>query len=92
CDVIATPTSPEPAFKLGEKSSDPLAMYLADIYTLPPSLAGLPALSTPAGFSPEGLPIGLQLTAPAFEEQRIIRVASALEAATDYARRTPPGF
>ncbi len=91
CDVIATPTSPEPAFRLGEKSSDPLAMYLADIYTLPPSLAGLPALSTPAGFSPEGLPIGLQLTAPAFEEQRIIRVASALEAVTDYAQRTPTG-
>jgi aspartyl-tRNA(Asn)/glutamyl-tRNA(Gln) amidotransferase subunit A len=92
CDVIATPTSPEPAFKLGEKSSDPLAMYLADIYTLPPSLAGLPALSTPAGFSPEGLPIGLQLTAPAFEEQRIISVASALEAATDFAQRVPDGF
>jgi aspartyl-tRNA(Asn)/glutamyl-tRNA(Gln) amidotransferase subunit A len=92
CDVIATPTSPEPAFKLGEKSSDPLSMYLADIYTLPPSLAGLPALSTPAGFSAEGLPIGLQLTAPAFEEQRLIRVASALESATDYATRVPPGF
>ncbi|HEX5661725.1 MAG TPA: Asp-tRNA(Asn)/Glu-tRNA(Gln) amidotransferase subunit GatA [Polyangiales bacterium] len=92
CDVIATPTSPEPAFKLGEKSSDPLAMYLADIYTLPPSLAGLPALSTPAGFSPEGLPIGLQLTAPAFEEQRLISVASALESATDWAQRVPPGF
>jgi aspartyl-tRNA(Asn)/glutamyl-tRNA(Gln) amidotransferase subunit A len=92
CEVIATPTSPVPAFKLGERVSDPLSMYLADIYTLPPSLAGLPALSTPAGFSPDGLPIGLQLTAPAFEEQRIISVASALEAATDYAQRTPPGF
>jgi aspartyl-tRNA(Asn)/glutamyl-tRNA(Gln) amidotransferase subunit A len=89
CDVIATPTAPTPAFKLGE-IKDPLALYLGDIYTLPPSLAGLPALSTPAGFSPEGLPIGLQLTAPAFEEQRLVRVAAAHEAVTDYVRRAPP--
>ena len=92
CDVVATPTAPTPAFKLGEKVDDPLAMYLADIYTLPPSLAGLPALNTPAGFSPEGLPIGLQLTAPAFAEQRLISVAAAHERATDYVRRTPAGF
>jgi aspartyl-tRNA(Asn)/glutamyl-tRNA(Gln) amidotransferase subunit A len=92
CDVVATPTAPTPAFKLGEKVDDPLAMYLADIYTLPPSLAGLPALNMPAGFSPEGLPIGLQLTAPAFAEQRLISVASAHERATDYVRRVPPGF
>jgi aspartyl-tRNA(Asn)/glutamyl-tRNA(Gln) amidotransferase subunit A len=92
CDVVATPTAPTPAFKLGEKVDDPLAMYLADIYTLPPSLAGLPALNMPAGFSPEGLPIGLQLTAKAFAEQRLISVAAAHEQATDYVRRTPPGF
>jgi aspartyl-tRNA(Asn)/glutamyl-tRNA(Gln) amidotransferase subunit A len=92
CDVIATPTAPTPAFKLGEKTSDPLAMYLADIYTLPPSLAGIAALSTPCGFSNEGLPLGLQLTAPSFEEGRIISVASALEATHDYVKRVPPGF
>jgi aspartyl-tRNA(Asn)/glutamyl-tRNA(Gln) amidotransferase subunit A len=92
CDVVATPTAPTPAFKLGEKLGDPLSMYLADIYTLPPSLAGLPALNTPAGFSSEGLPIGLQLTAPAFEEQRLVSVAAAHERATDFVRRVPPAF
>jgi aspartyl-tRNA(Asn)/glutamyl-tRNA(Gln) amidotransferase subunit A len=92
CDVIATPTTPTPAFKLGEKTSDPLAMYLQDVYTLPPSLAGLPAVSTPAGFSPDGLPIGLQLTAPAFEEARLIRAAAALERASDVVARVPPTF
>jgi aspartyl-tRNA(Asn)/glutamyl-tRNA(Gln) amidotransferase subunit A len=92
CDVIATPTAPTAAFKLGEKLDDPLAMYLADIYTLPPSLAGIPSLSTPAGFSPEGLPVGLQLTAPFFQEGRLIRAAHALEEATGYVQRTPPGF
>ncbi|MDB4972943.1 MAG: Aspartyl-tRNA(Asn) amidotransferase subunit [Myxococcaceae bacterium] len=92
CDVIATPTAPTPAFKLGEKVKDPLSMYLADIYTLPPSLAGLPSLSTPAGFSEDGLPIGLQLTAPAFSEQALIAAAFALEQATDFVRRVPPGF
>jgi aspartyl-tRNA(Asn)/glutamyl-tRNA(Gln) amidotransferase subunit A len=92
CDVIATPTAPTPAFKLGEKVDDPLAMYLADIYTLPPSLAGLPSLSTPAGFSPEGLPVGLQLTAPAFAESVLVKVAAAHEQATDFARRVPPGY
>ncbi len=92
CDVIATPTAPTAAFKLGEKVNDPLAMYLADIYTLPPSLAGLPSISTPAGFSAEGLPIGLQLTGPAFAERRLVTVAAAHEQATDFARRVPPGY
>ena len=92
CDLVATPTTPTPAFKLGEKTSDPLSMYLEDVYTLPPSLAGLPAVSTPAGFSPEGLPIGLQLTAPAFEEQRLVALAAALEAETGYVDQRPPGF
>jgi len=81
CDVIATPTAPTAAFKLGEKTGDPLAMYLADIYTLPPSLAGIPAVSTPMGRDETGLPLGLQLAAPAFEEGRLLRVASAMEAA-----------
>jgi aspartyl-tRNA(Asn)/glutamyl-tRNA(Gln) amidotransferase subunit A len=89
CDVIATPTAPTPAFKLGEKVNDPLAMYLADIYTLPPSLAGVPAISTPIGFSAEGLPVGIQLSAPMFEEPRLVRVAQALEAALGAAHRLP---
>jgi aspartyl-tRNA(Asn)/glutamyl-tRNA(Gln) amidotransferase subunit A len=90
CDVVATPTTPSAAFKLGEKTSDPLAMYLADIYTLPPSLAGIPALSTPMGFDAQGLPLGLQLAAPAFEEQRLIALAAALEQATGFTARRPP--
>jgi aspartyl-tRNA(Asn)/glutamyl-tRNA(Gln) amidotransferase subunit A len=90
CDVVATPTTPSAAFKLGEKTADPLAMYLADIYTLPPSLAGIPALSTPMGFDDQGLPLGLQLAAPAFEEQRLIALAAALEEATGYTKRRPP--
>lgn len=92
CDVIATPTAPTPAFKLGEKVDDPLAMYLADIYTLPPSLAGIPALATPAGFTAEGLPVGLQLAAPIFEEGRLIALAHALEEATGFVRRAPAGY
>jgi aspartyl-tRNA(Asn)/glutamyl-tRNA(Gln) amidotransferase subunit A len=91
CDVLATPTAPTPAFALGEKTSDPLAMYLADIYTLPPSLAGIPAISSPMGFSEGGLPVGLQLAAPAFEEARLVTMASALEDEQDLAL-VPPGF
>lgn len=79
CDVVCTPTTPTPAFALGEKTDDPLQMYLADIFTLPPSLAGLAALSTPCGLSPEGLPVGLQLVAPPFEEERLCTVAQAVE-------------
>jgi aspartyl-tRNA(Asn)/glutamyl-tRNA(Gln) amidotransferase subunit A len=90
CDVIATPTAPSAAFKLGEKTADPLSMYLADIYTLPASLAGIPALSTPMGFDEQGLPLGLQLAAPTFEEQRLIALASALEEATGFTARRPP--
>jgi aspartyl-tRNA(Asn)/glutamyl-tRNA(Gln) amidotransferase subunit A len=82
CDVVATPTTPTPAFKLGEKTSDPLEMYLADIFTLPPSLAGLPAISTPCGKSSEGLPIGLQLVAAPFEEERLCSVAGVVEEAS----------
>ena len=79
CDVVLTPTSPTPAFKLGEKTSDPLAMYLADIFTLPPSLAGVPAINLPCGMSPEGLPIGLQLTAKVWGEGTLLRFADAFE-------------
>ena len=79
CDVVCTPTTPTPAFALGEKTSDPLQMYLADIFTLPPSLAGLPAVSTPCGLSAAGLPVGLQLVAPPFEEEVLCSVAQAVE-------------
>lgn len=79
CDVVCTPTTPTPAFSLGEKTGDPLQMYLADIFTLPPSLAGVAALSTPCGLSKEGLPLGLQLVAPPFEEEVLCSVAQVVE-------------
>ncbi|MFO0648471.1 MAG: Asp-tRNA(Asn)/Glu-tRNA(Gln) amidotransferase subunit GatA [Polyangiales bacterium] len=78
-DVIAAPTSPTAAFKLGERVDDPLAMYLADVCTLPASLAGVPAISLPAGLGASGLPVGLQLMAPAFEEPRLLAVAHGVE-------------
>ncbi len=77
---LLTPTTPTPAFRAGEKTSDPVSMYLADIFVSAVSLAGLPAMSLPAGLS-EGLPVGVQLIAPAFEEPRMLALASALEAA-----------
>jgi aspartyl-tRNA(Asn)/glutamyl-tRNA(Gln) amidotransferase subunit A len=91
CDVVLTPTAPTPAFRLGEKLEDPLAMYLQDIFTLPPSLAGIAAASVPCGFSAEGLPLGLQLCAPEFEESRLVRVGHAFELASGLQPR-PPGF
>ena len=93
-DVVVTPTSPSAAFRLGERTDDPLAMYMADYCTVPMSLAGLPAISIPAGLS-DGLPIGFQITGPAFSESRILAAAYALERAIDFdlapARRAP-GF
>lgn len=88
-DAIVTPTSPFPAFRLGERTSDPLTMYLADVFTLALSLAGLPGLNVPAGFTSAGLPIGAQLIAPWFEEVRLLRAARELERATDFAGRRP---
>jgi aspartyl-tRNA(Asn)/glutamyl-tRNA(Gln) amidotransferase subunit A len=81
-DLLLTPTTPTPAFKAGEKTSDPVAMYLADIFVAGASLAGLPAISVPAGRS-EGLPVGLQLIGPAFGEPAMLSVAAALEGAVD---------
>lgn len=87
-DVLLTPTSPVPAFRIGEKTDDPLTMYLSDVFTIAVNLAGLPALSQPCGFA-HGLPVGMQWIAPAWHEDRILAAASAYEAATDWLARTP---
>ena len=85
CDVVATPTTTSPAFRLGEKTSDPLQMYLEDIFTVPANLAGVPGLSVPCGFA-SGLPVGLQLLGRPFDEATLLRAAGALELATDHHR------
>jgi aspartyl-tRNA(Asn)/glutamyl-tRNA(Gln) amidotransferase subunit A len=89
CDVVMGPTTPTAAFRVGEKSDDPLAMYLSDVYTVSCNLAGLPGLSIPCGFTKAGLPVGLQLLGPPFEEERLLRVARMYEAATDWHTRRP---
>ncbi|REJ77704.1 MAG: Asp-tRNA(Asn)/Glu-tRNA(Gln) amidotransferase subunit GatA [Acidobacteria bacterium] len=81
CDVIATPTSPTTAFRLGEKSDDPLAMYLSDIYTASANLAGIPGLSVPCGTTDDGLPVGLQLLGPNWSEDLLLNIASVYEKA-----------
>ena len=88
-DLIVTPVTPTPAFKLGEKSENPLQMYLSDIYTISINLAGLPAISVPCGFSKSGLPIGLQLIGRAFEEETLLRAAHAYEQSTQWHLRKP---
>jgi aspartyl-tRNA(Asn)/glutamyl-tRNA(Gln) amidotransferase subunit A len=88
CDAVATPTTPTPAFRLGEKADDPLQMYLADIFTVPASLAGLPGLSLPCGFS-NGLPVGLQLVGRAFDESTLLRLGQAFQATTQHHRARP---
>jgi aspartyl-tRNA(Asn)/glutamyl-tRNA(Gln) amidotransferase subunit A len=87
-DVVAMPTSPTPPFRLGEKTDDPLQMYLADVFTVSANLAGLPAISVPCGFS-EQLPIGLQLTGRLFDESTLLRMADAFQRVTDWHTRTP---
>jgi aspartyl-tRNA(Asn)/glutamyl-tRNA(Gln) amidotransferase subunit A len=89
CDVIATPTAPTPAFKLGEKTNNPLEMYLSDIYTITANLAGVPGISLPCGFSSNGLPIGLQLIGRHFDEARLLCAAHNLEQALEVST-TPP--
>ena len=88
-DLIASPTSPTPAFKIGEKSGDPLQMYLSDIYTISCNLAGLCGISVPCGFSSGGLPIGLQLLGRPFGEGELLRVANAYEQSTDWHLKRP---
>jgi aspartyl-tRNA(Asn)/glutamyl-tRNA(Gln) amidotransferase subunit A len=89
CDVLISPTSPTVAFNLAEKASDPLAMYLSDIATIPVNLAGLPALSLPCGFGPSGLPIGLQIIGQAFAEETLLRVAFTYEQNTEWHKKKP---
>ena len=89
-DVVATPTTPTPAFKLGEKTSDPVQMYLNDIFTVSANLTGLPSISVPCGFS-NRLPVGLQLMAPAWKESVLFRVAAGYEGLTQWSRERPPG-
>jgi aspartyl-tRNA(Asn)/glutamyl-tRNA(Gln) amidotransferase subunit A len=88
-DCLVTPTSPTPAFRLGEKLADPLTMYLSDIFTISVNLAGVPALSLPCGFTKAGLPIGMQLIAKPFAEETLFRVAHAYEQATEWHQREP---
>lgn len=88
-DVVAMPTSPTPAFKLGERLEDPLQMYLNDVFTVSANLAGLPAISVPCGFSSSELPIGLQLTGRMFDEATLLRVAEAYQRDTDWWQREP---
>ncbi len=89
CDVILTPTSPTPAFKLGEKTDDPLQMYLSDIYTISANLAGIPGLSVPCGFSAQGLPIGVQFLAGHFAEGKLLQIAHAYEQRAAIEKRRP---
>jgi aspartyl-tRNA(Asn)/glutamyl-tRNA(Gln) amidotransferase subunit A len=80
-DVLVTPTTPTPAFRIGENITDPLQMYLNDIFTISANLAGIPAISLPCGFTADGLPIGIQILGRPFEEAMVLRVAFALEQA-----------
>jgi aspartyl-tRNA(Asn)/glutamyl-tRNA(Gln) amidotransferase subunit A len=90
-DVVIGPTTPTTAFELGAKTSDPVTMYLNDIYTIGANLAGLPAISVPCGFV-QGLPAGMQIIGPHFGEERLLNVAHRFQLETDWHRRTPPGF
>ena len=87
-DLLASPTMPIPAFKIGERINDPLSLYMADVFTVPINLAGVPAVSVPCGFAGR-LPIGLQLMGPHFGEATVLRAAHAFETATPFHERTP---
>jgi aspartyl-tRNA(Asn)/glutamyl-tRNA(Gln) amidotransferase subunit A len=92
CDVIAGPTAPTAAFEIGAKADDPVQMYLNDIFTVAGNLTGAPAMSIPCGFDRRGLPIGLQIQAPAFDEARIVDIAHRYQQATDWHARVPAGY
>jgi aspartyl-tRNA(Asn)/glutamyl-tRNA(Gln) amidotransferase subunit A len=91
CDIIAGPVAPSVAWKLGEQNGDPVKAYLADIFTLPASLAGLPGMSLPCGFGEQGMPVGLQLIGNYFEEGLLLHAAHALQQASDFHTRAPAG-
>ena len=90
-DFLITPTTPEAAFPIGAKTSDPLSMYLSDVFTAPANLVGIPAIAVPSGFSRDGLPLSLQIMAPHFAERAMFRAAAFFERETGYWRKTPPG-
>ncbi|UCG60221.1 MAG: Asp-tRNA(Asn)/Glu-tRNA(Gln) amidotransferase subunit GatA [Phycisphaerales bacterium] len=90
CNCIVMPVSPTTAFRLGDKIDDPLQMYLSDVYTIAANLAGIPGISIPCGFDDKGLPIGLQILAPAFGEAELLRIARMFEANTDWHKKAPP--
>jgi aspartyl-tRNA(Asn)/glutamyl-tRNA(Gln) amidotransferase subunit A len=90
CDALLTPTTPCAAFAIGEKSDDPIAMYLNDVFTVTTNLAGLPGISVPAGLSHDGLPLGLQVIGRAFDEETILRVGQVIEQAAQFT--TKPSF
>ncbi len=90
CEALVTPTSPTPAFRIGERVQDPLTMYLSDIYTISANLAGIPAISIPCGFTQEGLPVGLQIMGRAFDEATILSLGHAYQGVTDWHKKTPP--
>lgn len=89
-DFLITPTTPEPAFKIGAKTDDPLSMYLSDIFTAPANLVGIPAIAVPSGFNREGLPLSLQLMAPHFAERSLFRAAGFFEGETGYGKKRAP--
>ncbi len=89
CDCMMMPVSPSTAFKIGEKVGDPLTMYLSDVYTISANLAGIPGISVPCGFDDDGLPIGLQILAPAFGEEKLLRIARMYEANTNWHQKKP---
>jgi aspartyl-tRNA(Asn)/glutamyl-tRNA(Gln) amidotransferase subunit A len=88
-DVLLTPTAPSAAFAIGEKTDDPIAMYMNDVFTVPASLAGLPGISVPAGLSADGLPLGLQVIGRAFDEETVLRTGAVIESAAQFAARPP---
>ncbi len=88
-DIVLGPTSPTPAFRLGERIDDPISMYLSDVYTVTANLAGIAGISIPCGFTADGLPVGLQLLAPPFEEERLLRAARMYERETNWHTRRP---
>jgi aspartyl-tRNA(Asn)/glutamyl-tRNA(Gln) amidotransferase subunit A len=89
CDALVAPVAPTTAFRLGERTADPLTMYLSDVLTTAVNLAGLPGLALPCGFDAAGLPVGLQVIGRPFDEATVLRVGAAYEGATDWHRRAP---